>query len=119
MSRIKAPQTQCLLRPLPSSHMVPSPSVHKWLKGWGHSDPIHGGFHTHDLIIPPQANTITLDNWIQPEFWGDTSLDCNRKTPLDRRTGFMLRAGRGSDLMNGGRWMSSVVNVEAGELWLI
>ena len=45
-------QTQCLVRSLPSSHMVPSPHVLKWRKGWEHSDPIHGGLYLHDLVTP-------------------------------------------------------------------
>ena len=43
MSKINSPQIQCLVRPLPGSHTMPSPCVLKWQKGWGRSDPYHGG----------------------------------------------------------------------------
>lgn len=52
MSKINSPQIQCLVRPLPGSHTMPSPCVLKWQKGWGRSDPFHGGLQPHDLITP-------------------------------------------------------------------
>ena len=81
-SRINMQQMPCLVRPLHSSHMVPSPRVLKWPKGWGHSDRIHGG---SSLLIssPPKGHTTTLGIWTQPEFWGDTHSDHSRMTPLN------------------------------------
>ena len=72
----------CLVRPLHSSHMVPSPYVLKWQKGWEPSDPIHGGSTLMTSSLP-KGHTTTPGTWIQPEFWGDTHSDHGRMTPLN------------------------------------